>query len=78
MQVLVDNPDDFLAQQSVRLQVFVQVQQVQDVQQSVIVDIEDIEAQVELLRLVIQSEGQQEFNELRDRDLGSVETLSHP
>lgn len=58
MQVLVDDPDDFLTQQSMRLQVFVQVQQVQDIQQFVIVDIDDIEAQVKLPRLVILSEGQ--------------------
>lgn len=54
------------------------MQDVQDIQNLVTVDVQDFEAEVELLWLAVLFEGQQEFNKLHHLNLGPVEALSHP
>ena len=77
-QVLVDNADDFATKEGARAQIFVQVQQVQNIQQAIPVDVQDFETFLQLLGLAIEAEGQKALNELHDCDLGPVVAIRHP
>jgi len=74
-QVLVDDKNNLLRQHRPRLQVFVQVEQVQNVENSILVDVKNFEAQTVLLLLVVASERQQVFNEIANCDPGAVEAI---
>jgi len=55
-QVLINHSDDFICEQRPRLQVLVEVEQVQDVECPIVVYIEYLETESQLLGLVVTSE----------------------
>ena len=61
-----------------RLQVLAQMEKVQDVELLVLVNVQDLEAQVQQALLVITFEWQEERDELNQCYLDTIVSLSHP
>lgn len=67
-----------MAEQRVRLQVLVQVEQVQNVKLTVLIYVQYLEAEEKSALFVLSNEGKEPFNEFSDGDFNAIVALRHP
>ena len=77
-EVLVHDHEDLVAEQRVRLQVLVQVEQVQNVELIVLVYVQYLEAEEKSALFVLSNERNEPFNEFGNGNLDAIVALCHP